>query len=128
MKPLGCDEALIVAIPSSFPKLPEERGEFDQLVVDHISELLAREVATRSEKLSRSAETMAERAAAVQAAEVALGAAKVRQDASSASLTTSEQEKGDLEAQLKDAKSKGHVLARRVEEVAAASDEHQEVR
>merc|ERR1719198_1488309 len=128
MKPLGCDEALVVAIPSSFPKLPEQRGAFDQLVVDHISELLAREVATRSEKLSRSAETMAERAAAVQAAEEALEAAKVRLDASSASLTTSEHEKNDLEAQLKDTKSKGHALARKVEEVAAASDEHEEAR
>lgn len=120
VEPLGLDEALTLAIPNAFPKPLEKRGGFDQLVIEHVTKALAREVAARTEKLDQGTLATAERATTVQAAEAALEAAKSQRAAGSESLTTAEAEKSGLEAQLREARTRSRKLAGKTEAAAAA--------
>jgi len=120
VKPLRLDHALTLAIPTAFLKPLEKRSAFDQVVIEHVSNALAREVTTRADKLLQGELVASERASEVQAAHQALQAAESQRTAAGESLTTAQTEKTALVAQLKEVKTTSRKLSGKAEAAAAA--------
>jgi len=73
---LPLDESLRLALPSTCQKKPGDRGSFDNVIMEQLEKALQTRNAALGEQIDAGASAAAERAAAVQAAEQDLQAAK----------------------------------------------------
>merc|ERR1719487_1933876 len=111
--PLKLDEALIAGIPLSLSKKPDERGSFDQMLIDYLATIIDGQVENCKFSIAGKAETVAARTAAVEAAQSADDGATARLSATSEALEVAGEEKKELQFQIKEAQKKVQEQAKR---------------
>lgn len=79
LRSLNADSSLVDALPATFAKKPEERGEFDHLALRTLEELMTKHLAGIDEWLSNFDQTLAEKKAAITEKKTECDAAKLRQ-------------------------------------------------
>lgn len=112
------DEAMMIGIPSSLGKKPDERGAFDAMLIDHLSEILTGHLGRFAGRIATSEKEAAEVVAAVGAAKGALDAAKAQQSTSGEALKAAEDEEKVLQTELKEAQKKLKEMHRQAENAA----------
>lgn len=114
--PLKLDEALIAGVPLSLVKKPDERGTFDQMLIDYLATIIDGQVEKCQSSIAGTAEDAAAHAAAVEAAQRAADGAKAQLSTSSEALAAASVEKKELQAKIKEAQKKAKEQAKGVKQ------------
>jgi len=102
-KNLSQDKSVLDSMSTVFSKKPEERGGFDTMVVDQLSNSLAQHLEALGEKRNAAAAQIAEKAAMVEQAGEGVKAAQEKQQESKTAVAEAEAEHVKLTAELADA-------------------------
>jgi len=102
-KKLSADVSLIGALPSALGKKPEERGDFDNMVVRQLREFFAAQIETAGARLQDAAATLESQEAEVDAKQVVLEAYQEKQEDREASIAVAKIEQEEKEAALEKA-------------------------
>lgn len=101
---IGLNTSLLSAYPSALGKKPEERGEFDNMVLQELSEAVAASLATLEEKHAKAAEEDSEQAGLVTASEAIVGVANEKRTARANEVEAAKEGLAGLEAALVEAR------------------------
>eukprot|EP00929_Paragymnodinium_shiwhaense_P057442 TRINITY_DN2874_c0_g1_i1.p1 TRINITY_DN2874_c0_g1~~TRINITY_DN2874_c0_g1_i1.p1 ORF type:complete len:394 (+),score=147.03 TRINITY_DN2874_c0_g1_i1:71-1252(+) len=104
-KRLKLDASLLSAMPSSLIKEPNQRGPFDQMVIQQLEEVLNSKAVTLGQQIEAEGPAAQDRAAAVEAAQKAAEEAKVRQQQAASAVFEAQAVVKDLNAALDEAKA-----------------------
>lgn len=102
---IGVDNSLIMAYPSALSKKPEERGDFDAMVLQQLEEFVVNALTELEAKLAAATEEDAEQAGLVAASEAIVEVAKEKMTVRSDAVTATEEQLAGLETALKDARA-----------------------
>eukprot|EP00928_Gymnodinium_smaydae_P025556 TRINITY_DN2030_c0_g1_i1.p2 TRINITY_DN2030_c0_g1~~TRINITY_DN2030_c0_g1_i1.p2 ORF type:complete len:556 (+),score=213.06 TRINITY_DN2030_c0_g1_i1:73-1668(+) len=100
-KEFGFDPSMLTALPSAFSKAPDQRGQFDTLVLDQFREEHAKKMATLDAELEAARPAREERAAAVDAAKKAEEEAASADETARAELQAAQTAQADADAATK---------------------------
>mmetsp|Transcript_81475 Transcript_81475/g.148785 ORF Transcript_81475/g.148785 Transcript_81475/m.148785 type:complete len:388 (+) Transcript_81475:102-1265(+) len=101
---LHLDESLSLALPSTCQKKPENRGSFDNVIMEQLDKALQTRIATLGEQIEAGTSATAERAAAVQAAEQELQSAKEAKETAEKDLSDAKAKRDEADEFLKSSK------------------------
>jgi len=102
-KNLSQDKSVLDSMSTVFSKKPEERGSFDNMVVDQLANSLAQHLEALGEKRNTAAAQITEKAAMVEQAGESVKTAQEKQQESKAAVAKAEAEHVHLTAELADA-------------------------
>eukprot|EP00929_Paragymnodinium_shiwhaense_P032298 TRINITY_DN17929_c0_g1_i1.p1 TRINITY_DN17929_c0_g1~~TRINITY_DN17929_c0_g1_i1.p1 ORF type:complete len:386 (+),score=186.95 TRINITY_DN17929_c0_g1_i1:74-1159(+) len=102
----GVEASIVNSLLNSTTKAPEERGDFDKVVLSNVESDIATKMQELKAEIDKEAPGKTERAAAKDKAQAAYDAAKEKRDAAKAALTEAEKAVKAAQKALADAKSK----------------------
>mmetsp|Transcript_72352 Transcript_72352/g.125518 ORF Transcript_72352/g.125518 Transcript_72352/m.125518 type:complete len:402 (+) Transcript_72352:96-1301(+) len=118
---LPLDESLRLALPSTCQKKPGDRGSFDNVIMEQLEKALQTRNAALGEQIDAGASAAAERAAAVQAAEQDLQAAKEAKETAQTDLQDAKTKRDEAYELVKSSKK---AVAEGVKELEGLTKSH----
>merc|ERR1719450_1579070 len=98
---IGVDNSLIMAYPSALSKKPEERGDFDAMVLQQLEEFVVNALTELETKLAAANEEDAEQAGLVAASRAIVDVAEEKKTARADALAAAKEELAGLETAVK---------------------------
>jgi len=120
---LGLDESLAIALPSSCAKTKEQRGGFDDVVLEQLVKALADKIASLASAIEVEVPKVEEQKAAVSSAEVALEGKATSANATAAELEAATAARLESSASLSMATQELEALAPSIQEATAKVEE-----